>query len=370
MVTETFDVLVLGAGIVGCACALECVRAGLRVGIVEPSTPGGAATAAGMGHIVVMDDSPAQFHLTHYSQTLWREMSPYLPESVEYEERGTVWVAADEEEFAEVEAKHRTYTAADIPSELLDAQALARAEPNLRAGLAGGLLVPGDAVVYAPAAAEFFLQLAFEAGASLIPDRAVSIHEGSVTMENSARVSAAQIVVATGADGRLLPSLPMEKRKGQLLMTDRYPDFVHHQLVELGYLKSAHKFREDSVAFNVQPRRTGQVLVGSSRQYGSGDLSVDDWMMRKMLDRALSYMPGLSRLSTARVWTGFRAATPDKLPYIGPTANPAVFAAIGFEGLGITGALGAARLIADHLLRRDSAIDPTPYLPSRMEEKS
>jgi len=74
-----FDVLILGAGIVGCACALECVRAGLRVGIIERDVPGGATTAAGMGHIVVMDDSPAQLALTRYSRSLWQELLPHLP---------------------------------------------------------------------------------------------------------------------------------------------------------------------------------------------------------------------------------------------------------------------------------------------------
>ena len=77
-------------------------------------------------------------------------------------------------------------------------------------------------------------------------------------------------------------------------------------------------------------------------------------------------MPSLGQLSGIRVLTGFRAASPDKLPYIGPTADPTVFLAMGFEGLGITNAPGTARLLADHLLGREFDIDPTPYLPSRI----
>ena len=59
------------------------------------------------------------------------------------------------------------------------------------------------------------------------------------------------------------------------MITDRYPGFLRHQLVELGYLKSAHSVSSDSVAFNVQPRRTGQILIGSSRQYGAEHKEVD-----------------------------------------------------------------------------------------------
>ena len=71
----SYDVVIIGAGIVGAACAAECAREGLRVAIVEAGIIGGGATAAGMGHLVVMDDSEAQFALTRYSQQLWDEVS-------------------------------------------------------------------------------------------------------------------------------------------------------------------------------------------------------------------------------------------------------------------------------------------------------
>jgi glycine/D-amino acid oxidase-like deaminating enzyme len=362
----TFDVMILGAGIVGCACARECAQAGLRVAIVEPSVVGGGATAAGMGHLVVMDDSPAQLALTSYSRSLWKELVPQLPPSAEYEKTGTVWVAADAVEMDEVHAKKKIYATAGVDSTVLDAQNLAAAEPNLRPGLAGGLLVPDDAVIYPPTAAAFFLDEAQRAGAILLQGHAaVSMGNGTVLLGNGQKYSASKIVLATGVDTALLPSVKIQKRKGHLLITDRYPRFVHHQLVELGYLKSAHQLTEDSVAFNIQPRQTGQLLIGSSRQFGSEDDSIEDTILRRMLDRACEYMPALARVSGIRAWTGFRAATSDKLPLIGPTSDPSVFLAAGFEGLGITNAPGAARLLLDHLLARPSAIDPSPYLPER-----
>jgi len=364
---QSFDLLILGAGIIGSACALECVQAGLRVGIVEPAVPAGAATSAGMGHLVAMDDSPAQLALSHYSRSLWRSLAPSLPAAVEYEETGTLWIASDDEELAEVYAKQRTYAASGIATDTLDATALAHAEPNLRRGLAGALLVPHDGVIYPPAAAGHFLTSALRDGAELIRGQAaLSAGCGLVVLEDGTTLSSDRIVLATGADHRLVPQLPIQKRKGHLVITDRYPGYVHHQLVELGYLKSAHKLASDSVAFNIQPRRTGQLLIGSSRQYGNEDPAADPAILRQMLLRAEAYMPSLGQLSGIRVWTGFRAASPDKLPYIGPIADPTVFLAMGFEGLGITNAPGTARLLADHLLGREFDIDPTPYLPSRI----
>jgi glycine/D-amino acid oxidase-like deaminating enzyme len=137
------------------------------------------------------------------------------------------------------------------------------------------------------------------------------------------------------------------------VITDRYPGFVRHQLVELGYLKSAHGTAADSVAFNVQPRKTGQLLIGSSRQYGSEDPAIDHAILGRMIERAVEYMPGLAGLSAIRAWTGFRPSTPDKLPLIGPSeADGRLILASGHEGLGITTSLGTGRRVADNVVGR------------------
>ena len=167
MNTATYDVVIVGAGIVGAACADEFARRGMRVVVVDREIVGGGATAAGMGHIVVMDDSEAQFALTRYSQQLWQALRPELPGDVEYDQCGTIWVAADEEEMAEVRRKHDYYAQRGVPTTVLDSQALRRLEPNLREGMAGGLLVAEDAVLYPPCAARFLMERAQKRGAEL-----------------------------------------------------------------------------------------------------------------------------------------------------------------------------------------------------------
>ncbi len=369
MTALAYDVVVVGAGIVGAACAEECTRQGLRVAIIDRDVVGGGATAAGMGHIVVMDDSEAQFALTRYSQQLWQQLRPELPADVEYEQCGTIWVAADDEEMAEVRRKQNYYGQHGVPTEVLDPQTLERLEPNLRKGLAGGLLVPEDVVLYPPCAARFLIERAQAAGAKLHACSVVSqIGKGLVRLADGTEFSAAATVNAGGAwASALTPGLSVKKRKGHLAITDRYPGFVRHQLVELGYLKIAHSSSADSVAFNVQPRKTGQILVGSSRQYGAEHGEVDNGILARMLQRAQEYMPGLAELSTIRVWTGFRAATPDMLPLIGPCpGDPTLFLATGHEGLGITTSLATARLLVDQIAGRNPAIPVEPYLPSRV----
>lgn len=362
------DVVIIGAGIVGAACALECVQRGLRTVVVEQSGVGGGTTAAGMGHIVVMDDSPAQMALTRYSQQLWRSLADRLPGTVEFDPCGTLWVAADGEEMDEVRRKHAAYAAAGVPTEILDAQALAEAEPHLRRQLAGGLLVPEDAVLYPPGAAAWLMQEALRSGAQLCsPHSVVTAGKGTVRLDDGTELHVGHIVNAAGADApRLTRGLPIRKRKGHLVVTDRYPGFVRHQLVELGYLKSAHSLTADSVAFNVQPRRTGQIIVGSSRQFDAEDSAVDHRILSAMIERARLYMPAIGDLQSIRVWTGFRAATPDKLPLIGAWPDDeSVWLAAGHEGLGITTSIGTAKLLADALTGAAPAIPLDPYLPQR-----
>jgi len=363
-----YDAVIVGAGIVGAACADEFARRGLRVVVLDRDVIGGGATAAGMGHVVVMDDSEAQFALTRYSQQLWQAAKPELPEDVEYEASGTIWVAADQEEMAEVWRKRDYYGKRGVATEVLDSRGLRRLEPNLREGLEGGLLVPEDCVLYPPCAARFLIERAQERGAELRLGCSVTqMGQGWVRLSTGVDISAKFIVNAAGAYAPdLTPGLDVKKRKGHLAITDRYPGFVRHQLVELGYLKSVHSTSADSVAFNVQPRRTGQVLIGSSRQYGAEHKEVDNGILARMLQRAREYMPGLAPMSAVRTWTGFRAATPDKLPLIGPwPGDKSLFLATGHEGLGITTSLGTARILADQITGAKTQIPVEPYLPSR-----
>lgn len=372
MTARAYDVVIIGAGIVGAACALACASEGLRTGVVEADLIGGGATGAGMGHLVVMDDSEAQFALTRYSRLLWHRLAPELPDDVEYESCGTIWVAADEEEMDAVRRKKEFYEARGVQAEVLDAKALRAAEPNLREGLAGGLRVPGDAVIYAPCAARFLMEQAQACGAELhLPRVVTEIGAEGVRLNDGTSIAAHWIVNAAGTWSPMLtPGIEVKKRKGHLVITECYAGFVRHQLVELGYLKSAHSMTAESVAFNVQPRRTGQILIGSSRQFEVESKDIDANIMGRMLSRAKDFLPGVKRMSAIRSWTGFRASTPDKLPLIGPwPARENLFLATGHEGLGITTSLGTAKLLVDQLLRRASEIPAAAYLPSRIQEK-
>ena len=371
MNSKVYDAAVVGAGIVGAACAHALAREKLSVLLIESGVVGGGATAAGMGHVAMMDDSPAQFALTNYSQRLWHGLAPQLPGDCECDQYGALWVAADEEEMDAVWQKKKFYNDHGVTAEALDAAALAEAEPNLRPGLAGGLLLSGDLVVYPPCVARWLTEQSCRQGAQLRSGVAAkTIGDDGVRLSDGSTISAGIVVNAAGTwAGELSPGLPIRPRKGHLVVTDRYPGFLHHQLIELGYLKSAHSVQADSVAFNVQPRPPGQVLIGSSRQFDDSTTNVDWNIVSRMTARAREYMPALAELSAIRIWTGFRAATPDKLPLIGPHPGyKRVYLAAGHEGLGISTAFGTAEILANQILNRTTAIPSEPYLPSRFND--
>jgi len=361
------DAIIVGAGIVGAACAVALARDGLRVLVIDAGGAALGTTAAGMGHVVVMDDSPEQLALTRYSQSLWRAQDDAVRVASELDWCGTVWVAEDEPQLEALPAKQQLYRDNGLETEVLDETTLIEAEPHLRRGLPGGLLVPSDAVIYQPAATIALLALARTMGAEVLEQMPVEeivpcgVRCGADTLRADVIVNAAGAAATS-----LTPQLPVIPRKGHLVITERYPGFCRHQVAELGYLASAHVMTSESVAFNVQPRGTGQVMVGSSRELVGWDASMNRRVLGRMIARACEFMPALADLVAVRTWTGFRPATPDKLPLIGRWPEvPGLWIATGHEGLGITTSLGTAALLADLVAGREPAIDAAPYAPDR-----
>jgi glycine/D-amino acid oxidase-like deaminating enzyme len=357
------SVIVAGGGVVGTAVAYFLARDGVRVTLLEAGFVGSGTTACGMGHVSVMDDSPAQFALTARSATLLAELGPSLSRDCELAPCGAIWLAEDEAQLALVHTKHAWYRERGLAAHVLDPQALATAEPELRPDLLGGLLMSVDSVLYPPAFARWLAREAARHGADVREHTRVTELAPRGVVVNGTRLGADLVINAAGAWApQLTPGLPIVPRKGHLVITERRPGFLRHQLLELGYLTSAHSMSAESVAFNVQPRVNGQVLIGSSRELVGWDTGVNRAVLKAMLDRAVHFLPALERVPALRVWTGLRPATASKLPLIGALAD-GLWVAAGHEGLGITTALATGELIAALYAGRAPAIDPEPFAP-------
>ena len=365
------DVLIIGAGIVGAACAREFARRGLSVAVVEQSAPGGGATAASMGHLLVVDAEGAsdehEYQLSRRSMQLWGEWlaeSPDHEHTAEFQRCGTLWLAADDEELVLARRKAHWLQSQGLAADVLDAQALRQTEPLLHHRLLGALRVPADGRVYPPKVVQRWLA---QSRATLIRGEVRDLRPGRVRLVDGRLFSAAMVLLCGGlASQRFLPMHCLLPKKGQLAITQAREQLLRHQLVELGYIKKAHLVDEDTVSFNVQPRPAGQWLIGSSRQIGREDREIDLPMLRRMLACAADYIPSLPQQSLLRCWSGIRPASVDGQPLIG--AHPGLrntWVACGHEGLGITTSLASAELLADLSLAQPPRLDARPYDPAR-----
>lgn len=362
------DTIVIGAGIIGAACALELQAQGRDALLVDASYPGGGVTAAGMGHLVALDESEDELELCLLSLARWDDYLSTHGRAAEYVQCGTLWVAEDDAQMAHAMARAQRLTQRGWDAVAISGAQLATIEPALRAGLAGAVRVGRDGIVYPPAVARALTeQLVAQGGRTLFGSPVAAIDRHAVQLACGRRIHAGDIVVAAGNGvARLLPDMPVFPRKGHLAITDRYPGRLSHQIVSMGYGQTEAGSDALAVAANVQARATGQWLIGSCRQDGIADADVDPMVLARVLRSAIDVLPCLAGMKIIRSWTGMRPATPDGRPIIGlhPVLDN-VWLAAGHEGLGVTTAFGTAQLLADLMLGRPSAIDTRLYSPSR-----
>jgi D-hydroxyproline dehydrogenase subunit beta len=369
MSDHRFDVVIVGAGIIGGACAMELARGGKSVLILEAVDVASDTSCRAMGHVGVYDDSPAQLELTRFACQLWAELAPDLPPEVEYVRRGALWVALTEEDMEEVEDKRDTYAQAHVEVRAVDSRTLSEMEPNLKVGLPGALWVPGDAVLDAAEATRFLVRRAQSLGAELrIGARVRAINDDGVALADGSLIPSERVVLATGWQApHLLPSLPVRPRKGHIALTEPRPGFVHHQVSEIGYVRGAQPENTDSVTFSFQPRTSGRYLIGATRQYVGDSTAVDPRVIERLLARAKEFLPDVDRLGIERTWAGLRPAGPDAVPIIGPMPrDPHLLLAVAHEGIGITTSIATGRLVAEMVEGRPPSIPLGPYLPSRL----
>jgi glycine/D-amino acid oxidase-like deaminating enzyme len=363
------DVIVVGAGIVGCACAAEIARSGRSVILAEAVDVASDTSCRAMGHVGVYDDNSAQIVLTRYARRLWEEIAPELPPEVEFVRRGALWVAPTEEEMAEVEAKERVYRDARVEARVVDTRTLHEMEPNLNPDLPGALFVPGDIVVDATESTRFLARRAQSFGAEIrVGTRVRTVAPDGVVLEDGSEWRAETVVVAAGWQvAKLLPQVPVRPRKGHIALTEPRPGFVRHQVSEVGYVRGADAANPEVITFSFQPRTSGRYLIGATRQYVGESAEVEPRIIEALLTRARRFLPDVDRLKIERTWTGFRPAGPDAVPLIGPLpGQPGTILAAAHEGIGITTALATGHLVADLVAGSPTEIPVEPYLPSRL----
>ncbi len=386
---NTRDVVIVGAGMVGAACAFFAARAGLRVTVLDRGPVAGGTTGAGEGNLLVSDRLPGpELDLAQHSLRLWRDFGELVGRDViELEPKGGMVVASTPDGMTglrDTAARQRPegVEAIDVAADELEGY-----EPRIAPGLAGGVYYPQDMQVQPMRAAARMLAAS---GAAIHCGVEVGAIErdstGKVTGVKTAggdRFPAAAVVNAAGVWGAGIATLaegvrlPLTPRRGFVLVTEPLtsasagargvPPPVRHKVYAAEYVSTV--VSEDAglrVSAVVEGTRAGTVLIGASRERVGFDPSYSLPVLKQLAAQAVALFPFLAEVSVLRAYRGFRPYTRDHLPIIGPDPGvPGLYHACGHEGSGIGLAPATGALIAAHLTGEMPPLDPYPFRPER-----
>lgn len=377
------DVVVVGAGIVGAACAEALTARGLRVIVLDRSAPSAGTTAAGEGNVLVSDKEPGpELDLALASRREWPVLLGRLTEllgperaEVEWDAKGGLVVATGEP--GPLAAFAETQTKAGVDARVLAADEVREREPLLTPAVSTGIHYPQDAQLQ-PVLAATALLAAVRARGSEVWSNATAtgvrrtggavtaVRTGSGTIECGAVVDACgpwsgEFSAAAGAPIAVLP------RRGMLLVTAPLPQCVRHKVYDADYVGAVGSGdAELQTSTVVESTRSGTVLIGSSRERIGFDDTVRVAVLRELAAKAIGLFPFLADVPVLRAYGGFRPYAPDHLPVIGADPRlPGLWHATGHEGAGIGLAAATGRLIADLFTGTPSAVDAEPFRVDR-----
>jgi D-hydroxyproline dehydrogenase subunit beta len=374
---ESADVVVIGAGVVGAACAYYLAREGLSVAVMDRDGVAGGTTGAGEGNILVSDKPPGpELELALLSHRLWLE----LGDGMELEHKGGLVVAPEAESLTGLNAFADSQRAAGVIVDAVDADGLHSREPNLAAGFAGGAYYPQDLQVQPMLAAAHLLRMARSLGARVLSDcEATAITRGRTSTINGVATSRGNI--ATGAvvnaagtwggevgamAGARIPIMP---RRGFVLVTEPMPRVIRHKVYDASYVANVSSSAEGlETSTVIEGTSSGTVLIGASRERVGFDSSVAWPVLARLARQAVRLFPFLGAVRALRAYHGFRPYCPDHLPVIGPDARaPGLVHACGHEGAGIGLAPATGRLVTQVVTERATDLPLADFDPCRFE---
>ena len=354
------DIIVVGAGVVGCAVANELARRGASVEIVDDRPVAMGATQASAGvlapYIEAREGSPL-LELTVRSLALFDDFVARAAADsgvgVMYRRNGTVDIATTDAEMASLRTTAGVLARRDVPALLLDAATVRAEEPQLGDGVVGGLLIETHGFVAAADLTRALVAAARRAGAQLIEAsrvRRIARREGDTVVETDrGSLTGGAVVVAAGSwsadiaiDG-VTARVPVRPVRGQLLA--------------LAWNGTPLRRVTWSGRCYLVPWDDGTLLVGATVEEAGFDERATVAGVRDLLDAACDIVPHAWTAGFKGARVGLRPATTDDLPVIGASrAAPHVMYATGHYRNGVLLAPLTAQLVADAML--EGRIDP------------
>jgi glycine oxidase len=345
------QVIVIGAGVIGCAAAHALASRGARVRVVDPRPIGGGATHASAGMLAPYSEGhdASLLRLTLASLALYDGFVSRLradtPCGFEYDRGGTLQVAHGEHEAARLAAEAKTLAAKGAAGRWLDRAEAVAFEPALATTLEGALLLTDQGYVDAPAMTAALADAAQRQGARFSTGRVLDLHDsgtGAAVTTPEGTIEGDAVVVAAGSWSSAVAGVtswptPVKPVRGQLLRLHA-SSRVAGQII---WGSSCY----------VVPWQDGTILVGATVEDVGFDEHPTAHGVRHLLNAVQALLPAVDTARFGEVRVGLRPKTPDELPMIGRSSTMRhVFHATGHYRNGILLTPLTAALIADLVL--------------------
>ena len=389
---KTYDVAVIGAGVIGTSCAYHLVKKGLSVALVDRNNVARGTSSHCDAVALIVDKQPGVDAAMGYASIQrFLELQNELDSDFELHQRGCLY-ACDTEQEMEVAAQYARDMQADgynvnalSPKELLEH------EPFLAKDLIGGLFSDIDLGLNPYKLCFAFVDTVLGKGLDLYTYTNVT----GVRLDGEKRVQGVdtdkgfipcgKVVNACGVwspeIGRMAGlEIPVEPRKGVILVSAPSFKFCNQKVQEFGYMISKfsnHECKRDpelekyEVSFVIEPTDANNVLIGSSRNFAGYDISTEMEIIHVIAKRAIRFYPILKDLNCVRTYAGLRPFLADHLPLITQVDEvPGYYIATGHEGDGISMAPTTGRLISELIAGEEPYLDLTPFSFNRYKRQA
>jgi glycine oxidase len=355
---RSFDLVVVGGGVIGLACAWRAAQRGARVAVVDRSRPPAGATRVAAGMLAPVGElafgEPELLQLTMAAAEVYPDFVAELEEasglSTGYRRDGALHVALDRDEAVELRRVHELQRSLGLGAEWLPPRRCREVEPGLTPSFNGGVHAPGEGSVDPRALAGALLAAAEAEGVEVLTETGVetALREGErivgVRTESGAELRASATVLAAGAwsgQAEWLPEAarpPVRPVKGQILelrARDGAPSPTR------GIVASERVY--------LVPRPDGRLIVGATVEEQGFDTAVTAGGVHELLREAYRLLPEVAEMELVEATAGLRPATPDNLPRVGESGVDGLLWATGHYRNGILLAPLAASLIVEQL---------------------
>jgi glycine oxidase len=367
---KTYDVIIVGAGIIGGAIAFELARRDLDVLVLDRQPPGQEASWAAAGMLSPAPDSRDAIPLVPLARAslqIYPEFVAAIEEAgggkVGFRPHGTLETLFDQEAERELSTLTALHRGLGLDTEVLGIEEAFELEPHLSRDLGAAALLPLEASVDNRALTSAILRALEGRGVEIRTGGAVesvlrAANRCTGVVAAGKRIEAKNVIIAAGCfcgsiEGvaKYAPTRPV---RGQMVA-------LHAEKVEIGHvLRSERGY--------IVPRGGGRCVVGSTLENAGFEKQVTPQGIGKILAVAVEIVPALANAAIQETWSGLRPDTPDHLPCLGATDVEGLLIATGHFRNGILLAPITARLLADWVTGRQTSISCDAFSPMRFAE--